>query len=81
MVIPLLANQDLTPMLSQHYWQESFDGDSLVSQSRSDAYATHLVGTPPSIGASLRHFRPMLYQWLYFSLACFSSDHILLIYI
>ena len=39
MVIPLFANQDLTPMLSQHYWQESFDGDSSISQSRFDAYA------------------------------------------
>ena len=39
MVIPLLANQDLTPMLSQHYWQESFDGNTFVSQSRFDAYA------------------------------------------
>ena len=26
--------------LSQHYWQESFDGDSFVSQSRFDAYAS-----------------------------------------
>ena len=42
-VIPLLANQDLTPMLSQHYWQESFDGDSLVSQLRLDAYASQLA--------------------------------------
>ena len=25
---------------SQHYWQESFDGDSFVSQSKFDAYAT-----------------------------------------
>ena len=24
---------------TQHYWQESFDGDSFVSQSRFDAYA------------------------------------------
>jgi len=24
---------------SQHYWQESFDGDSFASQSRFDAYA------------------------------------------
>ena len=49
MVIPLLANQDLTAMLvgyqrnhhrrKQPYWQESFDGDSFVSQSRFDAYA------------------------------------------
>ena len=31
MVIPLLANQDLTPMLSQHDWQESFNGDSFIS--------------------------------------------------
>ena len=38
MVISLLANQDLTPML-QHYWWESFDGDSFASQSRFDAYA------------------------------------------
>ena len=50
MVIPLLANQDLTPMLSrhfsnecsQHYWQESFDGDSFVSQTTFDTYATFL---------------------------------------
>ena len=41
MVIPLLANQDLTPMLSQRYWKESFDGDSFVSQSRFDAYASY----------------------------------------
>ena len=44
MVIPLLVNQDLTPMLvgyqrnhhrrKQPYWQESFDGDSFASQSR-----------------------------------------------
>ena len=26
---------------SQYYWQESFDGDSFVSQSRFDAYASH----------------------------------------
>ena len=39
MVIPLLANQELTPML-HHYWQESFDGDSFVSQSRFGAYAS-----------------------------------------
>ena len=38
MMIPLLANQDLTPML-QHYWQESFDDDSFASQSRFDTYA------------------------------------------
>ena len=25
---------------SQRHWQESFDGDSFVSQSRSEAYAT-----------------------------------------
>ena len=28
---------------SQYYWQESFDGDSFVSQSRFDAYATHSI--------------------------------------
>ena len=26
---------------SQHYWQESFDGDSFVSQSRFDTYANY----------------------------------------
>ena len=39
MVVPLLANKELTHMLSQHYWQEFFDGDSFVSHSRFDAYA------------------------------------------
>ena len=29
---------------SQHYWQESFDGDSFVSQSRFDAYADQRKG-------------------------------------
>jgi len=29
MMIPLLASQDLTPMLSQHDWQETFDGGFL----------------------------------------------------
>ena len=27
---------------SQHYWQESFDGDSFLSQSRMDAYVVHM---------------------------------------
>ena len=44
MVIPLLANQDLTPMLlviiHNHYWQESFDGDSFVSP---DAHASRYI--------------------------------------
>ena len=31
---------------SQHYWQESFGGDSFVSQSRFDAYA---IGRNPSM--------------------------------
>ena len=43
MVIPLLANQDFNPMLSQHYWQEFFDGDSFVSQSRFEPYASKPV--------------------------------------
>ena len=47
MVIPLLANQDLTPMLlviiHNHYWQESFDGDSFVSPIKFDAYASRNI--------------------------------------
>ena len=31
---------------SQHYWQESFDGDSFVSQSRFDAYAIPIGSEP-----------------------------------
>ena len=39
---------------SQHYWQESFDGDSFVSQSRLDAYAHLSRGVKINIPAGYR---------------------------
>ena len=36
------ASRYFSSEFSQRYWQESFDGDSFVSQSRFDAYAMYL---------------------------------------
>ena len=36
---PKHASRYFSNEFSQHYWQESFDGDSFASQSRFDAYA------------------------------------------
>ena len=49
---------------SQHYWQESFDGDSFVSQSRFDAYVvctTFHFGVPGNNQKS-RFFKNSLLQ-------------------
>ena len=48
-------------VFSQHYWQEPFDGDSIVSQSRCNAYAYRIsisescnaLGFDPSLKNSL----------------------------
>ena len=37
---PKHASRYFSNEFSQDYWQGSFDGDSFVSQSRFDAYAT-----------------------------------------
>ena len=43
---PNHASRCFSNEFSQHYWQESFDGDSFASQSRFDAYA---IGRNPSM--------------------------------